>query len=141
MALDGNERQRARGDRPCALFFCGEVLPENTDAVRGRLVVAEAADATAQLTLINARRSANCPAAYSGATDAASVLKELYNQRAFEFCLEGKRLGDFRRSAASVSNITPAGGIYFKPGYANVGTRTCYPLPRAETDNNVNFKK
>jgi len=104
-------------------------------------IAAEAGDATAQLTLINARRAANGQAAYSGATDAASVMKELYNQRAFEFYLEGKRLGDFRRSPASVTNMTPAGGVYFKPGYANVGNQTCYPLPRAETDNNINFKK
>lgn len=104
-------------------------------------IAAEAGTTDAQVTLINARRTANGLAAYAGATDAASVLKELYNQRAFEFYLEGKRLGDFRRSAASVTNITPAGGVYFKPGYSNVGTQTCYPLPRAETDNNVNFKK
>ncbi len=105
-------------------------------------IAAEASgDVNAQLTLINARRAANGLAAYSGATDAASVMKELYNQRAFEFYLEGKRLGDFRRSAASVTNMTPAGGTYIKPGYSTVGTQTCYPLPRTETDNNVNFKK
>jgi hypothetical protein len=103
-------------------------------------IAAEAGDATAQLALINARRTANGQAAYAGATDAASVLAELYNQRAFEFYLEGKRIGDFRRSPASVKSMTAAGGAYFKPGYAAVGNNTCYPLPRAERDNNPNMK-
>ncbi len=102
-------------------------------------IVAEAsANATTQLTLINARRSANGLTAYAGATNAASVKAELFNQRALEFYLEGKRLADFRRAPASVTSITAAGQPYFKPGYGNTGTDTCYPLPRAERDNNPN---
>lgn len=105
-------------------------------------IAAEASkDVTQQLALINARRAANALPAYSGATDAASVMTELYNQRAFEFFLEGKRLADFRRSPASTKFITPAGQPYFKPGYANTGAQTCYPLPRAERDNNPNIPK
>ncbi|MEP6765944.1 MAG: hypothetical protein ABJB66_16650 [Gemmatimonadaceae bacterium] len=105
-------------------------------------IAAEASkDVTQQLALINAQRTANTQPAYAGATDAASVLTELYNQRAFEFYLEGKRLADFRRSPASTQFITPAGDPYFKPGYANTGTQTCYPLPRAERDNNPNIPK
>lgn len=103
-------------------------------------VAAEAGDATAQLVVIAARRAANGQAAYAGASDAASVLAELYNQRAFDFFLEGRRLGDYRRSPASVKSMTAANGVYFKPGYSNVGTNTCYPLPRAERDNNPNMK-
>ncbi len=103
-------------------------------------ITAEAGDATAQLALIAARRTAAGQAAYAGATDAASVLKELMVQKAFDFYLEGKRLADFRRIPAAMSGITPAGGVYFKPGYANVGTQTCYPLPRVERDNNPNMK-
>ena len=102
-------------------------------------IVAEAGDATAQLALIARRRTANGRPAYAGATDAASVMAELYNQRAFEFYLEGKRVADFRRSPASVTSMTPAGGVYFKPGYANVGADKCYPLPRVERDNNPNM--
>ncbi|WP_310571741.1 hypothetical protein [Gemmatimonas sp.] len=102
-------------------------------------IAAEAsANVATQLALIAARRSANGLAAYAGATDAASVKTELYNQRAMEFFLEGKRVADFRRSPASVVSITAAGQPYFKPGYANTGTQTCYPLPRAERDNNPN---
>jgi hypothetical protein len=103
-------------------------------------IAAEAGDVTAQLALIAARRTANGLAAYAGATDAASVMVELYNQRAFEFYLEGKRIADFRRSPTSVKSMTPAGGTYFKPGYANVGNQTCYPLPKTERDNNPNMK-
>lgn len=103
-------------------------------------IAAEAGDATAQLELISARRAANGRPAYAGANDAPSVLAELYNQRAYEFYLEGRRLGDFRRSPASVKSMTAAGGVYFKPGYSNVGTQTCYPLPRTERDNNPNMK-
>ena len=107
--------------------------------VEADYIAAEAGDATAQLALINARRIATGATAYAGATDAASVLKELYNQRAFEFYLEGRRVADFRRSPASVTSMTPAGSPYFKPGYGNVGTQTCYPLPRVERDNNPNM--
>ena len=96
--------------------------------------------ATTQLTLINARRTANNQAAYAGATDAASVKTELFNQRALEFYLEGKRLADFRRSPASTATtVTATGQPYFKPGYANTGSQTCYPLPRTERDNNPNM--
>ncbi len=105
-------------------------------------IAAEAsANVTQQLTLINARRAAAGLAAYAGATDAASVKTELYNQRAFEFYLEGKRLADFRRSPSSTSYITATGQPYFKPGYPGTGSQTCYPIPRAERDNNPNFAK
>lgn len=103
-------------------------------------IAAEAGTTAAQLALIAARRTAANQPAYAGATDAASVLKELMVQKAFDFYLEGKRLADFRRVPAAMSGITPAGGVYFKPGYSNVGNQTCYPLPRVERDNNPNMK-
>ena len=98
-------------------------------------------DVTAQLALIDARRAANAQPAYSGATDAASVLTELFTQRGFEFYMEGKRIADFRRSPASTKGIAATGSVYVKPGYANVGSQTCYPIPRTERDNNPNFPK
>jgi hypothetical protein len=101
---------------------------------------AEATGTTAMLALVQSRRTANGLPAYAGATTDAAVLTEFYNQRAFEFYLEGKRIGDLRRNPAAVSNLTPAGGVYFKPGYQAVGRDTCYPLPRPETDNNPNTK-
>ena len=104
-------------------------------------IAAEAsADPVAQTTFINARRSANGQSAYAGATDAASVLTELMTQKGYDFYLEGKRIADYRRNPTAVPGITPAGQPYFKPGYAATGSQVCYPLPRAERDNNPNTK-
>lgn len=97
-------------------------------------------DVNAQLALIAARRAANNQPAYTGATDAASVLTELFTQRGFEFYLEGKRIADFRRAPAATKGIAATGSTYIKPGYAPVGSQTCYPIPRAERDNNPNMK-
>ena len=103
-------------------------------------IAAEASGSTAQqLALIAARRSANGQPAYAGATDANSVLTELFDQRAREFWLEGKRLADYRRHPANTNYIPPTGSVYVKPGYANIGSQTCYPIPRVERDNNPNF--
>jgi hypothetical protein len=102
-------------------------------------IVAEAAGTAAQLTLIQARRSANGQSAYSGATDAASVLAEFETQRGLEFFLEGKRLGDLVRNGAAVKFVPVAGATYFKPGFAPIGNQVCIPLPITETDNNPNF--
>lgn len=104
-------------------------------------IAAEASgDVPTQLALIQARRTAAGKPNYSGPTDAASVKIELFNQRALDFYLEGRRVADMRRARESVVTITPAGQPYFKPGYGNVGTATCYPLPRTERDNNDNMK-
>ncbi len=128
-------------------YFIQQKYPAYASAVRlaskleADYISAEASgDVTAQLALINARRTANQQTAYAGATDAASVLTELFTQRGFEFFLEGKRVADFRRAPASVKGIAAAGSAYVKPGYAPVGSQTCYPLPRAERDNNINMK-
>jgi len=108
--------------------------------VEADYIAAEAGDVAAQLALIAARRAANAQPAYAGATDAASVLKELFDQRGREFYLEGKRLADFRRNPAATTGVAPSGSVYVKPGYPNIGTQTCYPIPRAERDNNPNMK-
>lgn len=102
-------------------------------------IAAEGTGTTAMLTLITARRAANGQPAYSGGVDDASVLREFENQRGREFFLEGKRLGDFRRNGAAVEFVPVAGSTYWKPGFAPVGSQTCYILPVAETDNNPNF--
>lgn len=128
-------------------FFIQQKYPAYASPVRlaskleADYISAEASgDATAQLALINARRAANQQPAYAGATDAASVLTELYTQRAFEFYMEGKRIADFRRSPTSTKGIAATGATYIKPGYAPVGSQSCYPIPRAERDNNPNMK-
>ena len=104
-------------------------------------IAAEASGlASQQLALIAAQRAANQQPVYTGPVDDASVLTELYDQRAREFFLEGKRLGDFRRNPAATRFVPVSGTPYFKPGYGNVGSQTCYPIPRAERDNNPNLK-
>ena len=104
-------------------------------------IAAEASGlASQQLALIAAQRAANQQPVYTGPVDDASVLTELYDQRAREFFLEGKRLGDFRRNPAATRFVPVTGTPYFKPGYGNVGSQTCYPIPRAERDNNPNLK-
>ena len=72
-------------------------------------IKAETQGPVEQLVLINARRAANGQAVYAGAVDANSVLTELMNQKALDFYLEGRRLGDFRRLPTNVTNMpTPA---------------------------------
>lgn len=128
-------------------FFIQQKYPSYASPIRlaskleADYISAEASgDVALQLALINARRTANSQPAYSGPTDAASVMTELYTQRAYEFYLEGKRVADFRRSPSSTKGIAAAGSAYVKPGYQPVGSQTCYPLPRAERDNNPNMK-
>ncbi len=128
-------------------FFIQQKFPAYATPIRlaSRLeadyISAEASgDAVQQAALINARRLANQQPAYAGPVDDASVLTELYNQRGREFYMEDRRLADYRRSPASVQGIAPTGSNYIKPGYAAVGSQTCYPLPRTERDNNPNLK-
>ena len=104
------------------------------------------------LAFVNARRAAGGQPALIGPT---VTMTDLMDQKAFDFYLEGKRMGDFRRldvtpayANASVGGVaqstTPVqfmpvpGSVYFKAGFAPTSNRTCYPLPQAETDNNLN---
>lgn len=102
-------------------------------------IAAEATGTSAMLALIQARRAANGQPAYTGGTGDAAVLQEFFTQRGLEFYLEGKRLGDFRRAGAAVIGMPVPGSTYWKPGFAPVGSQSCYPLPIQETDNNPNF--
>jgi hypothetical protein len=129
-------------------FFIQQKYPAYNSPIRlaSRLeadyIAAEASGSVPQqLALIAARRSANGQPPYAGATDANSVLTELFDQRAREFWLEGKRIADYRRHPSNTNYIPATGSVYVKPGYANVGSQTCYPLPRVERDNNPNIPK
>jgi hypothetical protein len=102
-------------------------------------IVAEVAGTAAQLTLIDQRRAAGGQAPYSGPTDPTSVLTEFFTQHGFDFYLEGKRLGAFRRYPNNIIGVPVAGSTYWKPGFAPVSNNVCYPLPITETDNNPNF--
>ena len=100
---------------------------------------AEAGTVVEQLALIARERAANAQPAYTGATDAESVRTELMEQRGREFFLEGRRMGDWRRHPANVLGVPATGTPFFKPGFAPIGSSTCYPLPVQEVDNNPNF--
>ena len=102
-------------------------------------IAAEAGTSADQLTLIAARRTAAGLPPYAGGTDDASVLTELMDQKGFDFWLEGRRLGDFRRNPSNVNYMPVPGDPYFKAGFPPIGSKTCYPLPLAERDNNPNF--
>lgn len=100
------------------------------------------------LTLIAARRAAGGQVAYAGAQDSAAVLSELLDQRARDFFLEAKRLGDLGRAAGTYANVglirymLPTGSPYFtRASLGSVGAQTCFPLPQSETLNNPNFPK
>jgi hypothetical protein len=106
-------------------------------------IAAEASgDINQQLALINRQRQAFGYPPYAGAMDAMSVLTELFDQKRFDFWLEGKRLADFRRQPQAASRHVPVtGSPYWRPNLGNIGAQTCYPLPFAERDNNPNFSK
>jgi hypothetical protein len=118
-------------------------------SVEAQYISAEAAihgsaNTSAALTLINARRAAGGQAAYAGASDTLSVMSELLNQRARDFWLEGKKLGDLRRnpSVPLTAVLADANGAntYFpskKP--PTFGTSFCTPIPPQETSANPNF--
>lgn len=152
--IDGDPRIRYKSpaqhnlapqDASSGPFFIQDKFPAFNTPIRlaskleADYIAAEATGTDAQLALIAARRSANNQPAYSGPTDAASVLTELMEQKGRDFYLEAKRMGDFRRVPAAVKNVPVPGTTYFKPGFAPVGNQTCWPLPLAETDNNPNI--
>ena len=95
------------------------------------------------LTLINSRRSAGGQTPYAGSVDSLSVITELLNQRARDFWLEGKKLGDLRRnpSVALASVLTdPVGAPFYIPARApTFGSNFCAPIPPQETNANPNF--
>jgi hypothetical protein len=95
------------------------------------------------LTLIAARRVVGGQLAYAGGTDAESVLEELLNQRARDFWLEGKKLGDLRRNpTVNLSNVLtdPVGApFYTSVGGGVFGDTFCVPIPPEETNANPNF--
>lgn len=107
--------------------------------IEARYIAAEAGGSIAeQLALINERRAVGKQAAFSSG-DAAAVLAELMEQKARDFWLEGKKMGDYRRNGHAVPYVIPDGAAYYKPGVGTMGNQKCYPVPDAEKRNNPNF--
>jgi hypothetical protein len=98
---------------------------------------------TSAITLINSRRSAGGQTPYAGGVDSLSIITELLNQRARDFWLEGKKLGDLRRnpSVSLASVLTdPVGAPFYIPARVpTFGSNFCTPIPPQETGANPNF--
>ena len=90
------------------------------------------------LALIAERRLAGNQPAFTGTT-AAQVLAELMDQRARDFWLEAKHLGDILRNPTAAALVPPAGSVYYKAEYGNFLPLACLPIPFAEKANNPNF--
>jgi len=90
------------------------------------------------LALIAERRLAGNQPAFTGTTT-AQVLAELMDQRARDFWLEAKHLGDILRNPTAAALVPPAGTPYYKAEYGNFLPLACLPVPFAEKANNPNF--
>lgn len=90
------------------------------------------------LALIAERRTAGGQPAFTGTTTAA-VLAELMDQRARDFWLEGKHLGDVLRNPSAAALVPAVGTPFYKSELGNFQELTCLPIPFAEKANNPNF--
>ena len=90
------------------------------------------------LALIAERRTAGGQPAFTGTTTAA-VLAELMDQRARDFWLEARHLGDIIRNPTAAALVPPVGSVFYKSEYGNFLPVACLPIPFAEKANNPNF--
>jgi hypothetical protein len=90
------------------------------------------------LSLIAERRTAGAQQPFTG-TDADEILAELMDQRARDFWLEGKHLGDYLRNPDATPFVPAAGTPFYKADQGNFGSLTCLEVPFVEKANNPNF--
>ena len=90
------------------------------------------------LALIGERRTEGGQPPFLGTTT-DEVLAELMDQRARDFWLEGKHLGDVLRNPTAAALLPPAGSPFYKPELGNFLPMACLPVPFAEKANNPNF--
>ncbi|HZS62361.1 MAG TPA: RagB/SusD family nutrient uptake outer membrane protein [Gemmatimonadaceae bacterium] len=102
-----------------------------------QLIIAEAAGGSAaSVTAINNARAADGLPAYSGPTDAATVMAQVIEERRREMFLEGTRLYDLHRLSLP---LDPAPGTSYSTAASKggkYGGQTCFPLPDVEKFNN-----
>ena len=101
-------------------------------------IAAEVQGTSAMLDLVQDRRAANDQPAYTGPTDAQSVLEELLWQKSLDLYFEGTRMGDSRRHPDAMRAMPQPGAEYHKQPFNPIGGQTCFPLPDDEIDNNPN---
>lgn len=111
--------------------------------LEARYIAAEAqlkanANTSSALALIAERRAAGSQPAFTGTT-VAEVLAELMDQRARDFWLEARHLGDILRNPTAAALVPPVGSPFYKLEYGNFLPIACLPIPFAEKANNPNF--
>lgn len=110
--------------------------------LEARYIAAEArlqeGDPDPALALIAERRAVAGQAPFDGA-GADAVLAELMDQRARDFWLEAKHLGDALRNPGATPLVPAAGSPYYKPEQGDFGPLTCLEVPFVEKANNPNF--
>jgi starch-binding outer membrane protein, SusD/RagB family len=102
------------------------------------LLMGTPSSTTEALDLIAERRAVGGQGAFAGTTQ-AEILAELMDQRARDFWLEAKHLGDWRRNPAATPYVAAAGTPFYKPAQGAFGNETCLPVPLAEVNANPNF--
>ena len=110
--------------------------------LEARYIVAEAqlkaGDATAANALIAERAAAGGPDAVFNPT--GNTIRDLLDQKARDFYLEGTHMGDWRRNQDAAPYVPAAGTPYYNPSEGGVfGAQSCMPLPSQEVLNNPNF--
>jgi hypothetical protein len=90
------------------------------------------------MAIINASRTAGAQGAYSGATDNASLLNEIIDQRRRALFLTGTHLGDIIRYNLTVSPAQGTSTPWNQSFGPHTGSQLCLPLPDVETQNNPN---
>lgn len=107
--------------------------------LEARYIAAEASgNVGEQVALINERRAVGNQDPLTS-TDPAEVLAALMEQRARDFWLEAKKMGDYRRNGAAVPYFLPDNSEYYKSGVGSVGSQQCWPVPDVEIRTNPNF--
>ena len=97
-------------------------------------------DSAPALAMIATQRAAAGQPAFTG-TGTDAILAELMDQRAREFWLEAKHVGDWVRNPTATPYVPAAGTPFYKPVQGAFGTANCLPIPLAEINANPNFPK
>jgi starch-binding outer membrane protein, SusD/RagB family len=107
-----------------------------------QLLIAEAdrtSNPTNSVAIINTFRAAGNQGTYAGATDAASLLTEIIDQRRRALFLTGTHLGDIIRYNLTVSPAKGATTPWGQTFGEETGNLLCMPLPEVEIFSNPNL--
>jgi hypothetical protein len=91
------------------------------------------------LALIGERRAVGGQPPFDG-TDPDVIIAELMSQRARDFWLEAKHLGDALRNPTATPYVPPAGTPFYKPEHGTFGPLVCLDVPFVEKSNNPHWR-